>query len=528
MNILRKLKISLLLISILTFVGGLWHNQYIYDSYHWGFIFSNALELMNGKEPYSEIFLEYGFLTVYINALTLKIFDSNIYSLIGLTCFIYALSLYYIGNIIYKLTENYIYSIFLVLIIFLLYPWPTTPWPNFFSFFFTILFFYYCLGNKNIHYIFSGAFLALAYLCTTTVYNLVLIFFSILLIIFIKRIKNKRKIKKIIISFLFFLGIFFVYLFLNKKLNIWLDYQTIPFLVESAFTKEGNNTYQLLYRYFYFVTIYPIKNFILEPQWSIYVIFFYSNIIIIISYIFNFLKKESIKYFDEILVINIFIFSLNIYAQVLGIEKLATTLALGSISFALLLSYIKSNENKFIIIFSIFFITIYSLVFNFNLENSKISGLRTVHLKDLKERDIKIKKKNIIYFSSQLWNEENWTVIDKITNIQKNISHKCKTQYGLNLTTNTYFHSIISAEKKQLIPWYEKKIEPIIELIDPNWKKNIQNEIDKNNIFIISKDNNIKLFNLKSYEEPIKINDYSTKNEVNKKVIYIYFPKNCY
>ena len=37
-------------------------NQYIYDGYHWGFIFSHSFDLLRGKEPYIEIFLEYGFL----------------------------------------------------------------------------------------------------------------------------------------------------------------------------------------------------------------------------------------------------------------------------------------------------------------------------------------------------------------------------------------------------------------------------------------------------------------------------------
>jgi len=103
----------------------------------------------------------------------------------------------------------------------------------------------------------------------------------------------------------------------------------IPFLIETSYLSESSKLYTLLLRYIYFLTINPIKNFILEPQWTVYAILFYSNITIIILQTFNFLNNRNLKFYDEILVINLLIFSLNIYAQILGIEKLATSLALG-------------------------------------------------------------------------------------------------------------------------------------------------------------------------------------------------------
>ena len=38
-----------LIIPLISLIGGIWAGQYIDDGYHWGFIFSNALELLNGK-----------------------------------------------------------------------------------------------------------------------------------------------------------------------------------------------------------------------------------------------------------------------------------------------------------------------------------------------------------------------------------------------------------------------------------------------------------------------------------------------
>ena len=54
---------SLLIIPIISFIGGMWQGQYTNDGYHWGFIFSNALDFLDGKLPYKEIFIQYGFVT---------------------------------------------------------------------------------------------------------------------------------------------------------------------------------------------------------------------------------------------------------------------------------------------------------------------------------------------------------------------------------------------------------------------------------------------------------------------------------
>ena len=40
---------------IISFIGAIWQGQYTDDGYHWGFILSNALSLIDGNEPYKEI-----------------------------------------------------------------------------------------------------------------------------------------------------------------------------------------------------------------------------------------------------------------------------------------------------------------------------------------------------------------------------------------------------------------------------------------------------------------------------------------
>ena len=116
-----KKNIYFLIIPIISVIGGLWQNQYIYDGYHWGFIFSNSLDFIDGKIPYKEIFLEYGILQTILNSIILIIFNKSVYSLLAFTCILYSLSLYLITEITYKLTSKKIYSLFSVFILFFFY-----------------------------------------------------------------------------------------------------------------------------------------------------------------------------------------------------------------------------------------------------------------------------------------------------------------------------------------------------------------------------------------------------------------------
>ena len=58
MTILKKyIYYSLLILPIISLTGGTWQGQYTNDAYHWGFIFSNAIDIIDGKLPYKEIFI---------------------------------------------------------------------------------------------------------------------------------------------------------------------------------------------------------------------------------------------------------------------------------------------------------------------------------------------------------------------------------------------------------------------------------------------------------------------------------------
>ena len=66
-----KYNLIVLLVLIFFSVLSLYIYQFIYDGHHHGLMFSNAIDLLNAKKPYEEIFIQYGFLTTIIHSIGL-------------------------------------------------------------------------------------------------------------------------------------------------------------------------------------------------------------------------------------------------------------------------------------------------------------------------------------------------------------------------------------------------------------------------------------------------------------------------
>ena len=527
----KNIYYTLLIFPIISFLGGLWQGQYINDGYHWGFIFSNALDLLDGKLPYKEIFIQYGLFSTLIHSLILSIFNKNIFSLIAATCVFYSFSIYLIGILTYRYTLNKYYSFISTFIIFMIYPWPTSPWPNFISFFFIILFclFYSC--NKKIYFILSGFFLALAYLSYTLVNNYIIISFLLILIFTLFFLKKKfpfllmQKNYYFFISFIFTLSIFFFFLLKNDIFNIWFTYQKLPFILAENYEIS---IFDRIINYIYFITIYPLKNFINEPQWILFTCIFYANLFFLFKSTLYFFKKSDYSKINiDLFIINILILTLNFQAQVGGISKMATSLSLGIITLFVLINSSKSFDNKIMINFSIIFIAFYSVLFAYDMNDSKYAGARSVHLRDLRNIDEKYNQKYIPYFTYQKWSNNTWHPLNKFIKLQNDIKKNCNLEFAVNLTSNTFYYVLLDFKKIQLVPFFIKTHSSILRNhFEPNLFKKLQNEIDKNNLLIISFENNDKHLNLDNYSVPKRI-DLNINSNIAKKFLYFYFPQKC-
>ena len=183
--------------------------------------------------------------------------------------------------------------------------------------------------------------------------------------------------------------------------------------------------------------------------------------------------------------------------------------------------------NKFLINFVITFISIYSLFFAFGLENAHYGGSRSAYFKDLKNIDLKYTEKNIQYFANQKWSRNSWYKLNSFISVQNNISKNCKIEYAANLTSNTFYYVLLNYKKIQVIPFFYKEHgQAYLKYFDPNLINELQNQINKNNVLIVSFENNDKILNLENYAIPIKLN-LNKYTEKQKKFLYIYYPNQC-
>ena len=161
------------------------------------------------------------------------------------------------------------------------------------------------------------------------------------------------------------------------------------------------------------------------------------------------------------------------------------------------------------------------------MTNSHYSGSRYIHFQHFKNTELKVRNNYISYFNLQKWSQNTWFPLIEYVKFQKNLKNMCDLNYGVNFTSNSNFFALIDYEKIQLIPFIIQTHKDVfIQHFEPNLIKNIQNEINNENVILITFENNHKLFNLNKYYVAKKIN----LNEFNKKIdeyIYLYIPKKC-
>ena len=160
--ILKRFNVLLLsLISIFSLYS-LYIFQFQYDGHHVGLMYSNALDLKNGKIPFKEIFIQYGILTTLIHSIILDLFSNKIFMLNFITLIFYQFSILLITLSVKNLI-NKEFAIISYLILIMNHPIPWLPWSNYIAFFF-ITFCIFLLTQKKTNYIFLGFFLSLVFL----------------------------------------------------------------------------------------------------------------------------------------------------------------------------------------------------------------------------------------------------------------------------------------------------------------------------------------------------------------------------
>ena len=179
--------------------------------------------------------------------------------------------------------------------------------------------------------------------------------------------------------------------------------------------------------------------------------------------------------------------------------------------------YLKSIEYKYFIFTFLIFTT--ALIFKNNYNHPEYSSFKVnVENKINNPEDIN-------FFKKQKWRMKEWNVINGIINNANIINKKCNINDSVNLTADGLLFSLIK-NKIQIIPHFFKGHGTIVrDIIEPDLIFRIQEKINKNEVYLISSENNRKLFDIYNYATLIKFD--IAKNDLKLRNIYILVPKNC-
>ena len=186
---------------------------------------SNANDLLKGKAPYKEIFIQYGLFTTIIHAFFIKISGYKVISIFYGTSFIYSVSMFLFYLLIKKKFEEY-FALFGLICLFLIHPFTNHPWHNYITFLFLILSLI-CLENIGLKGKFvSGFFFSLAVLSYE---KFILVFILFFITYFSLNLINKdyKKIFYFLLGFFIPILFFLFYLNQNQILDKWFLFHSI-------------------------------------------------------------------------------------------------------------------------------------------------------------------------------------------------------------------------------------------------------------------------------------------------------------
>ena len=507
--------------GILTFFGSIYQGLHIYDGFHWGLVGSNAQDFLNGKKPYEDFFIHYGFLTVLFQSLALKIYNS-IFSLLILSALVYSTSLILLANLAKKfLSEKYIYL--LILIIFFMQPFVVYPWHTYFILLISILSILFFIKKKNYSLFLFGFCLQIGFLFSESykIFSILILITSILIVYLEKSIfeKKLRKIMLIILGYLIPLILFLIYLFYNNLFDSWILHSKIPSIfLDELNTNLTNLLLNFVIRYFHgSLNVFSASYFLLG---------LIINFACIIFLIFYLIKKEK----------NLDLFFIAYFALLLNFMLVfrheSFRFFCGPIIGIIILFYFISNlKNDLYKQLSIILVIFIALISNpFEKGNSNKNFINKSQ-KILSYNDTKIQKMRGMSLTNDTWQH-----LIKLNLYLENIKIACPNiKYFYNATPDHYYYFLASDFLKliQKIPGNSESLlknyyDSLNNVFDTDLEKKLTSNIDKGKIVFVRE--NYKNNYLKIKKIQINLNDYYFKElpfSYNNKKKLLYIPNNC-
>jgi len=122
-----------LLLCGLSFVFSWIESIFNIDSHHWGLMYAAALGIKKGLIAHSGVYLQYGILTSWFQALSFSVLGERLLSIGVVTGLFYSVTLL-LSYRIFRLFLNYKNAFLAVLFLFLLHQYITYPWSSYINY----------------------------------------------------------------------------------------------------------------------------------------------------------------------------------------------------------------------------------------------------------------------------------------------------------------------------------------------------------------------------------------------------------
>ena len=432
------------------------------DAHHWGLMYANAADLNRGLIPYKEVFIQYGFLTTFIQSLSLNILGNTVVSVGIMTGIFYAANIY-LSYCLWRKILNRWSSALSSVIMFLVHGYVTYPWANYFSYTFLLisLLFLTASPQRRNRYLLSGLFLALSFLARQTLFILAPIYLYFLLI-YIPLEQDERKVhlKNIAmfhVGMIGVIGAFLIYVIRESAFGDWINQSFVIGKFYRGFL-HPRNILTFLNR-----IIFPFNG---DGRLLLYSLVFFNALIIFIR--ISLIRKikglqEQVQEGDNLL----FLFSSVIlfgYLQSLHTYEVFRLQSSSSLGFGLLIFSLCKLSNRFekwerlvlsVPFICLFFYLMQTLVFH---PTSSVYSPWNRHL--LVSHQLK-QPENIEMLQNKLYDEK--TRIYYQTLAKTMSSYDCKLDYLVNFTRNSYLPLLSKSFKRvQRSPFYNESMSNII------------------------------------------------------------------
>lgn len=437
---------ALFLLSFITLItlGTLWQGQYNYDPHHWGLMLSNAKDLFEGKHPYKDIYIQYGFLTTVIHAFSYWLFGKNLFSIIFITGIAYSIGVWLIYLVSLAVSKSLKIALFSAFICFLVHPIAIYPWSNYisFPFFMAGIFF---ISNEKItpkNYFLSGFFFGIAILSRETIAPPIIL--SLILSSLFdyfdekKGLLNFLKLKiYLVIGLILPITIFLVYLSTYNLVEYWHKLSWEVPKIYSTIVFPWATGLEGLIKFLYKL----IDGFLLlDFRWNFFFLLLSVNFFILINKLAN---KE--KFFNTPSLNFIFISSLLGISSSLHIPeifRLATMSSVGVITLFIFLDRYKLLN----VIFLLFALILSTTSLTLNTGNYFYPS------SDLRKNTFSFN--SIEYFNGQKWPIKTIHYYENIHKDLKNIlTLNCGIQYHYNESPDGFLQVISPFRQYQVAPF---------------------------------------------------------------------------